>query len=107
MAKKMQAAAVIGRIEIKNPFAFIKNERIKSTYLWFKIDKNTVGLWEDCELMTPRWSLTVYTREEAIEEIKDIITNRTCSTDWKLLSTTAPELKSFVKIDKRKKIGLL
>lgn len=102
----MQAAAIIGHIEIRTPFALIKNEKIKATYLWFKIDENTVGHWEDCEMMTPQWCLTIFTRAEAIQEIKDKVTNGEYLDDWKLLSTTEPELQSLVEIDTREQVGL-
>ena len=92
-------------IEIKKPFAFLENKGIKSTCVWFKAGKDTIASWQDSKNMTPRWCLAVYDREEAIGEIKRVLEDS--DNTWKLLSTTAPELKSFVKIDERKKIGLL
>jgi len=92
-----------GFAQIRKPFAFLENESIKSTSVWFKVENGIVASWEDSQMMLPRWCLSTHSRKEAVEEIMGMLENKVKG-GWKLVSTTEKRLKSFVV--EEQKIGL-
>ena len=84
--------------EIKHPFAHLSKDH--NSVVFFEHDfirtKHPVGepiaSWDDIGTNYPRWSLATHTRADAIERVKDMVTDE----GWELYETTEDELKELV-----------
>jgi hypothetical protein len=85
----MSMTATFGYTEIKNPFAFLGKGYYDS--VWFEIEPDKIGVWDDICDNWPRWTFCVQTRKEALETIKQMTLD-----GWELLSTTESKLESLV-----------
>jgi len=88
----MSKTVTLGYTEIKHPFAFLSNG-LDSTTVWFAVEPDKIVAWDDIPVNYPRWSLSVHTREEAIQRIKEMVSEEE---GWELVSTTESELESLV-----------
>lgn len=91
MANNMSKTVTLGYTEIKNPFAFLFNGSDSRT-VWFQVEPNAIVSWDDIPVNYPRWSLSVHTRQEAIQRITEMATEE----GWDLISTTEKELEQLV-----------
>lgn len=87
----MSETVTLGYTEIKHPFAFLSNG-LDSTTVWFEIEPDKIVVWDDIPVNYPRWTLSIHTRQEAIERIIEMATKE----GWELVSTTESELDSLI-----------
>lgn len=89
----MSMTATFGYTEIKNPFAFL----VKGDYtsVWFEIEPDKIGVWDDICDNWPRWTFCVMSRGEAIKRITEMFSK---DEGWEIIGTSESELKPFVSI---------